>query len=303
MLAGVSLFPLSSAVAADLPPIYATPAYETAIYDTAPELQPVEIGNGWYLRGDVGYGFNGDLDASYRERRPDFVRYPNGFRDGFSRFQYDSFDAGHDGFRLDDNAEFGVGMGYQFTNWLRGDLTARYYKLDVSGHDRTEACFDGAAAQAKFFNTEFNPALLDCGSEFSSDADAIELMANAYVDLGTIAGFTPYVGGGVGAVQVRYDDFVGSSVCSYDGGACVPNLYTYNARYEGGDDWRFAYSLMAGISYDISENLKLDAGYRYTDIAGGTMFESTNPGVVGSSAEDDGFARHTIQAGVRYSLW
>lgn len=46
-LAGLGLLPLTPAVAADYdPPIYA---------DQAPDYVPVEVGSGWYLRGDVSY--------------------------------------------------------------------------------------------------------------------------------------------------------------------------------------------------------------------------------------------------------
>ncbi len=47
-LAAATLLP-AAALAADYdPPIYV---------DEAPEYVPVEVGSGWYLRGDVGYAF------------------------------------------------------------------------------------------------------------------------------------------------------------------------------------------------------------------------------------------------------
>ena len=38
-------------------------------------------------------------------------------------------------------------------------------------------------------------------------------------------------------------------------------------------NWRFAWALMAGTSYCLTDNLKLDVGYRYSHINGGRMFE------------------------------
>jgi len=46
-LAALVLAPLTPAQAADYdPPVYV---------DQAPDYQPVEVGSGWYLRGDVSY--------------------------------------------------------------------------------------------------------------------------------------------------------------------------------------------------------------------------------------------------------
>ncbi|TIM51306.1 MAG: porin family protein, partial [Mesorhizobium sp.] len=46
-LAAIALTPLSQALGADYdPPIYV---------DQAPDYVPVEVGSGWYLRGDVSY--------------------------------------------------------------------------------------------------------------------------------------------------------------------------------------------------------------------------------------------------------
>ena len=50
LLAAAALGPLPAAYAADYdPPI---------IVEEATEYVPVEVGSGWYLRGDVGYNFS-----------------------------------------------------------------------------------------------------------------------------------------------------------------------------------------------------------------------------------------------------
>ena len=64
---------------------------------------------------------------------------------------------------------------------------------------------------------------------------------------------------------------------------------------------------MAGLSYDITENLKLDVGYRYQNIDSGPMFgydsDSQLAGASGVQAYDRGFETHEIRAGLRYELW
>ena len=287
-------FTMPVASAADLPPIYETP-----IYQDVPEVQPVEIGSGWYLRGDVSYDFQSDVDVNGREYRPDFARYGNG--PTYAPGQYDSFGAGHDGFEMDGAASFGVGFGYQFTDYFRGDLTARYWSADIDGGDRIGSCFDYVTA------TGGTASQASCDSTTSASATGLELMANAYADLGTFVGFTPYVGAGAGAVKVKYDDVNVSHGCTLNGTACANSFYNSEASYDGATSWRFAYSLMAGVSYDISRNLKIDLGYRFLDVDGGDAYSYSGDvaanGQLGLSAEDDGFQRHSVQAAIRYSLW
>lgn len=61
-----------------------------------------ENNRGWYLRGDLGYGFNSDPELS------------------------DSFPAEFDGDDLDDSFSFGGGIGYNLMRGFRVDLTLDY---------------------------------------------------------------------------------------------------------------------------------------------------------------------------------
>ena len=70
----------------------------------------------------------------------------------------------------------------------------------------------------------------------------------------------------------------------------------------GAENWRFAWALMAGTSYCLTNELKLDVGYRYSHINGGRMFELAS--VVGGAGPgfDDGFDVHEARAGLRYQF-
>ncbi|MCB8839073.1 outer membrane protein [Aurantimonas sp. VKM B-3413] len=249
----------TGAMAADLPPIYDAPLYESV-----PEVQPVEIGTGWYLRGDVAYDFQTDLPSSYELRSVD----PS----GTSILATGSYD----GLKLQSGVTGSGGIGYQFTDYLRGDVTLGYWKQDI-----------GDARLGDF--------------KVRTSAKGLEVMGNAYADLGTYVGFTPYVGAGVGGVRLEYN-----STCSYSGISCGDGLNSFFA--DDNADWRFAYSVMAGVAYDVSKNLKFDVGYRYLNVDGGSA-TAIRGGLPNSQTtyqidgEDDGFDRHTITAGLRYSLW
>lgn len=248
----------SAALAADI--------IDAPIYEPIPEVVPVEIGSGWYLRGDVSYDFETEFEGEYST-----------FGNCGGTCAPVSSTIGYEEWSVEGGANFAVGAGYQFSDYFRGDLTATYWSHDVEGIDYGLNC-----------GTE-------CGSTETTELTAWELMANAYVDLGTFAGITPYVGGGLGAVHVAYDDFESQNF-NAAGDYFAPDSFV------GEESWRFAYALMAGVSYDLTQSLKLDAGYRYVNVEGGDMFGKNELGGV-TGGEDDGFDRHTIQAGVRYSLF
>ncbi|MDJ1158233.1 porin family protein [Chelatococcus sp. SYSU_G07232] len=92
--AGLVSLAAGAAQAADLPP---PPVLEPA---GRPDF--VEIGSGWYLRGDVGYAIPVAPKASY-------AGIPLA------------------GEKLDKSGSVGGGFGYKFTNWLRADVTGDYY--------------------------------------------------------------------------------------------------------------------------------------------------------------------------------
>ena len=268
-----------------------------APYEQVPEVVPVEIGSGWYLRGDVSYDFKSKLDAGYRTYRESHDEND----DVFSPARFDYGDEDYDDFEIDDALNGGIGFGYQFTDYFRGDLTAHYWKADVDGHDASAFVCDGTDAGGDPF-----PAGSTCRSQDSSELTAWELMGNAYVDLGTFKGITPYVGGGLGAVHVDYSDLSKKSYCVEAGTDCGL-AHGGGVSFSGEDSWRFAYALMAGASYDLTRNLKVDLGYRYVNVDGGDMFgfdkTSKSNGASGIQGTDDGFDRQTVQVGLRYSLF
>ncbi|MDM7851947.1 outer membrane protein [Pseudochrobactrum kiredjianiae] len=132
------------AQAADLDQVlYATPADQDV-------FKPVEIGSGWYLRGDIAYVPSSH--AKLRLKGYDWLGTERG--------------------EVKATAAYSGGVGYQFTNNIRGDITAGYRKLKASGEP--------------------------------VEADVWEVMANAYYDIGNFSGVTPYVGAGLGMANVDY---------------------------------------------------------------------------------------------------
>jgi opacity protein-like surface antigen len=268
------LFALSAAAsggafAMDVPP----PVY-------APETSISGVGQGWYIRGDLGYtGWTGD-------ETPDYGVITGGGGSSVREF---------DRARFDNDMSYGAGAGYQFNDIFRADATFDMYNSNVDGHSlSTSRCEAGQGVGT------------NCGFNHAGDFRALGVMGNLYADLGTFAGFTPYIGGGAGATHVAWDNVTESPYCIDAGGTCNGTAYATNS-YEGMDSWRFSYALMAGVSYDISSSMKLDFGYRYSKVAGGDMYEygaaEKALGGAGAKGSDDGLSRHEIRAGLRLNTW
>lgn len=220
LVLSASLAPLAAHAADYEPPL---------LVEEAPEYVPVEVGSGWYLRGDVGYSIDkSEYDFDYLGEESDNARI------------------------------FGsLGMGYQFTQYLRGELNVGYLSSD------SFEATDGVTA-------------------VSLDNTVWSGMANAYVDLGTIAGFTPYVGAGAGMLYSN-------------GSASVTGpLENYSAN---DNQYAFAYSLNAGVAYRMSQNLSLDLGYQYLASPGLEYLD------VDAVETKKGVDYHQVKVGLRYELW
>jgi opacity protein-like surface antigen len=142
------------AVAADLP---------EPVEEAPPPVveQPIDVG-GWYIRGDVDY-------HKSTVRGIDYMTYTVDPCNCSVTPGSKSFDFG----KLKGGFSLGGGVGYKINDYFRTDVTADYwFKSD----------FNGGTSDALTSSTEV------------SRMSALLLLANAYVDIGTWHGITPYVG-------------------------------------------------------------------------------------------------------------
>lgn len=252
----------------------ATPAFA---FDMPPMVEAPEYtgsisnADGWYIRGDLGY------NASIKGGDPTYKT----FDFNTATTTTNTFDAS----RLSSDATLNVGGGYQFNDFFRTDLTLDYFRTSFKGDGNWEPCA---------------PNGLECKHR-GQDMSALGLLANGYVDLGTYWGFTPYLGAGAGVSYVKWGDvdyYYRGSLAGTD-----PDLIPR----EGADSWRLTYALMAGTSYDISDHLKMDFGYRFSQIGSGDMFQFNGYenalGAFGAKAKDKGFTRHEFRTGLRLTTW
>lgn len=124
----------------------------------------------------------------------------------------------------------------------------------------------------------FKRSLTDDDGTLSADVDSYLMLFNAYWDLTNYGGFTPYIGGGAGLA--------------------VNSVYNVNdpAAASAGSTASFAWNFAAGMSYDLSQNWKIDVSYRYLDMGQVELGGSGN-------FQLSGIADNQIMVGIRYNFW
>jgi len=264
-------------LAASMPVAVYAADYDPPIFvEEADEYVPVEVGSGWYLRGDVGYIFDSGIDGV------DYTAF-DGVDDVSASFASAS---------IDTDFAWGGGFGYRFTDYFRADATVDGFRADFNGTTSSDETCIGLPDDDT-----------TCRSENSSEVSAVSVMANGYVDLGTYVGFTPYVGAGAGMSYVSWSNLDDTTYC-VDGAVddCTIVGAVGGSSHPGENGWRFTYALMAGVAYDISKNFKVDVGYKYRSIDGGDMFGWDSDETFGDGSHGN-IDTHEVRLGLRYELW
>ena len=212
--AALAVLTAGAAHAADYSQPYQPPPPQPIIIQQPQE----DCCNNWYLRGQVGIGMNSNYDLDYlinplnsqRLRLSSSTRSPTPFF-------------------------IGGGVGYEFNNWLRFDVTGEYR----------------AKTQVNAFGSYTNGGGT-FGDDYQGYLKSWVFLANAYVDLGTWQCFTPFVGAGIGGAYVTMADLTDTGI-----GTSGRGIGRNSSK------WNLAWALYAGVAYNVSKNLKIELTYRY----------------------------------------
>ena len=250
LIAGVS------AQAADYSQPYQPPPQPVIIQQAPHE----ELGNNWYLRGQIGVGMVGS----------DTIQYQPSSSNAGTDFAMETTSLG-------DSVFIGGGIGYEWNNWLRFDVTGEYRSkasIDAFG-SYTTACPGGGT----------------CIDTYTGSLKSWVFLANAYVDLGTWYCFTPFLGAGVGGAYNQLVDFNDVNVTTGTGRGIGQNS----------GDWNFAWALYAGVAYNVSKSLKIDLSYRYLDYGSASTSIDCVGGCSPDSYKIDNLHSHDFMLGLRWT--
>jgi opacity protein-like surface antigen len=195
-----------------------------------PPPPPVEFG-GWYLRGDIG--FSSERASSFHE-------------DGLNPPPTSVQDGGH-GFET--GGIWRLGVGYQFTPWLRADITGEYRS---------------PATWSSFDIANFNGTLIP--EHVTVHKSEVVALANVYADLGTWWCVTPFIGAGVGFAGIKLANFQETAIAGLD--TNTQNGFLINANNFAADQtqWNFAWALHAGLAYKVTPGFSVELAYRYLNM-------------------------------------
>lgn len=228
------------------------------------EFEPeYEIGGNLYLRGYVGFT-NQEVDELDPSRLGTFTEL---------EILHARFESG---------GLFGGAIGYRVNNWFRADISAEY---------RMRTAFDGLDR----YNEDADPDW-EGTNQYTADKSEFLVMANAFIDLGTYHGITPYIGAGAGASYTMIHDLTDTNVTA------TPTNVAYA---DSNGEWSFAWALHAGLGYEVNERLTLDFGYRYLhigDAESGDVEPWSAPGSPDTPVLFNDLTSHDFTLGFRWNF-
>ena len=234
----------------------------------------------FYMRGDVGIG-----------------------RHSFGKFsQADLSDMGGDFISksVGDTVYVSAGLGWQVSSRFRFDLTGEYRST------AQVKALDNLFGDIVDITTGDPIGTIQANSHYQANLTAIVGLLNGYWDIANYRGFTPYVGAGLGFANVRLSDLTvisQATVTDPVGGVILQQASGYSKAHS---QTNHAWALMAGTSYDLSPNAKLDLGYRYLNMGSGTGASSSlldcSCGTVGQPLKISGLEAHEFRVGIRWML-
>ena len=178
---------------------------------------PVPEQSPWYLRGDIGFGL--------QSANLQFLQNPL----NATNFAFDHSS-------LANTPLIRGGIGYEANNWLRFETTAEYrFKTAINAFGQY------TSGGATFSET------------YQGYLTSLVFLENAYVDLGTWAYLTPFVGAGVGGAYNSIYDFT-------ENGSIAGSI---SGTGPAASKWNLAWAGYAGVAYNVTSKFKVELTYRY----------------------------------------
>jgi opacity protein-like surface antigen len=274
----VCAFALTATLVSAIPAAYAADLGGPSMRSNGAAANPLTpvIGRHFYVRGDVGIG-----------------RHSLG---SFSQSELATNGGSFISQSIGDTVIIGAGLGVQVDRRFRVDLTGEYRSTStVKALDNLSAALSDPDGS------------LQANTLYHGNLSTYVGLLNGYVDLFNWRGFTPYVGAGIGIARVALSDFTTTSSATFtetETGLQANQLS--NGVAGSATKTNLAWALMIGTSYDLSQNAKLDLGYRYLNMGRGA---SATSGVIdcvcGPSAgplKISDLESHEFRIGVRWSL-
>lgn len=329
IFAAVSIAALSLATSAQAADLLSGAGPASVPMSDSPTLaQPVEVGSGWYIRGDVGITSDSlptvSLSSSLAAQTvgTQGATIPPGGE--ATQAVNNIFGSNHSS----TNWVFDAAAGYRVNNYLRLEAEYAYWAgptNNISGGQVVcPYALQGLSSQSTpvvelgyLYNVNDT-----CDGYLKSRQTNNLMMANAYVDLATFYGLTPYVGGGLGMNvsaqkgSLTYYQTSDGSVyaANLTPTGTFPNLWTdqngnplspqpkiafaqqnWNRTFSS-VKYNAAWALSFGVGYQLTPAATLDISYRYLNM--GTNSYTMNPQT--NAVVKQANTSQQVRVGIRY---
>ena len=218
-----------------------------------------------------------------------------------------------DGFYLRGN----VGYGTHIEDGITGDITSNVHDTGVQseGNGAISAGVGYDFGNNWRLELDGDTLFTDLGSIAGLPASSAKLrtnsvMLNALYDFNNFGRWVPFVGAGIGIVEgdanLVAHDFVQDGTFLQQTPACIgPRTPNQALSCDISDsDTGFGWQLLAGLGYEISENLTWDTHYTYLNGPSLDLDGTRINGVIGGgspiSASFEDVGAHSVVTGLRY---
>ncbi len=249
-----------------------------------------------YFRGDVGYSVSRDPSVKWAVTNFDRTYYA----DAASQAAGGASNAtGPTAFYTDSNYNYtgdsvvgtgmenawfgGIGMGCgSGSRGIRGEVM-----LNHIGHRK----IDGIPGNFTIneITTAVAPTSTPVTDPLHTSVSSTTLMFNGYYDFGKFGPITPYVGAGVGVAYNRMSEVY-----------FTQNDFLLN-RIQGDSRLSLAWSVMAGVGYQVTDRAVLDFGYRFMNYGKAQSGHIDNTGYAyNPRVFVNDMSAHEFKVGLRY---
>ncbi len=170
---------------------------------------------------------------------------------------------------LDSGPGFALAVGHGTSNGLRGEIELAYRSSSWDKYENLDLTFDG-------------DSIASGDLEIGGDLKTLSLMANGIVAFDASWGLRPYLGAGLGFAQ--HDVTTDAFTLTVDGN-------THEFASSSSDDTVFAWQVMFGLTYPVSDSAEARFGYRY--------FATGEADFDGTKAD---YGSHNLEIGLLFRL-
>lgn len=199
----------------------------------------------------------------------------------------------------DTGYKLGGSLGYAFQSGLRIEVEAFHASAEVS-----KLTYSDVVVPAINFQFRESTELSVSGAALQSAA-----MINVWYDFDTVGQWTPYIGAGYGELRIDFGDvdydtnglaqLVANAILQASGLPGAPILPPGYVPELSPKDTTTAYHFGGGVSWELSDSIQIQLGYRY-QASGDIEFFGANSNATANARTEQ--KTHFVELGIRYRL-